>query len=116
MPAFIRAKYESDNGDIHPIRLSPQVYDVVSGTEPDGIVTSTVHAKQSKNDREYGLRARFIRIARAVGAPPDTYNQYAILPILRLQDFEAQDMNVNNTISYKGVTWTIVSTTKESKK
>jgi hypothetical protein len=116
MPAYVRAKYQADNADIHPIRLSPQVYAFATSSEPTGGTTTSIHAKQSKSDREFGVRARFLRVARTVGTAPNTFIQYANLPVLTLAAFESATYADGQTLSYKGTTWEIVSHTKESKK
>lgn len=116
MPAYVRAKYQADDETVHPIRLTPQVYAVATSSEPAGAPNSNIHAKQSKSKREFGLRARFITIGRVRGAAPDTFSEYATIPILTRAAFDSATYTTGAVVSYKGQNWTIVGSTPESAK
>lgn len=116
MPSYARAKYQADDDAIHPIRLSPQAYAVASANEPAGAPNSNIHAKQSKSKREFGLRARYITIARSRGTAPDTFSEYANIPILTVTAFNSATYTTGAAITYKGSSWTVVSATPESAK
>lgn len=116
MTAFVRAKYAADDDTIHPIRLTPQVYASTSGSEPTGAPTSKIHAKQSKSKREFGIRARYVTLGRTRGTAPDTFVEYANLPILTLAAFTSASYATGAVVTYKGQSWTVVGSTPESTK
>ena len=114
MAAFVKARYSANNEEIHPIRLAPDVYAIAVSSEPTGGNTSKIHAKQSKTKREFGLRARYITIARTRGTGNDTFVEYANIPILTLAAFESATYAIDAVVNYKGVPWRVVSSTPES--
>lgn len=105
-------RYEGDNGQIHPIRVSPQTF-AVSGGPPAGATTSRIKAKMSKTNREHGLRPRHIIIAKNVGTEVDPVQKYARIPILTLDTFNSAPYSEGAPFTYNlTADWTIVS--KES--
>lgn len=116
MNAYTRAKYQSDAGQQHPIRLSNLAYIAVGPTEAVGVINNPIHAKQSKAKREFGLRARHIVLARTVGVLPNTYTEYARLPLLSRAAYASAEYADGAEIEYRGVTWEIIAHVPESSK
>lgn len=112
MAAFVTTKYESESGEIHPIRLNP-VSVTPAGTAPAGAVTSSISAKVSRSRREFGLRPRGINVSLTVGAAPDTFKRTAFIPILLASAWNTGNNVKGGTVSYKGGSWTVTSLSPE---
>lgn len=108
MANLIRTFYEAKNGAIHNMLLKAAT-EAVAGTEPSGPATSAIRATVSKTNREAGLRARGIRIARLVGTAPDQFYKYAFIPLRSKADEADVTYNPGNPFTYNGSTWTIVA-------
>lgn len=91
--AFVRSRYESDDGEIHPIRVQPETLSANVGAVnagAAGAATSSLSAKARGGNREYGLKARSVTVA-FTGSVPDDYepgNTYRI-PILTQATYDA---------------------------
>ena len=107
MVAFVDTLYESDSGEIHPIRLTP-AYAAVAGTPPTGPATSDINAKVTKANTEFGIRPRRVRLSRTVGTAPDTFRRYATLAVLTLTDFNSAAFAKGATITIDGIAYTII--------
>lgn len=79
--AFKVTKYESDAGDIHPIRINTTT-ESAAGTPPSGDVDNDIRVKITKTNREYGLRPRYVVVARTVGTAPNQFKRYRKIPML----------------------------------
>jgi hypothetical protein len=110
MAKFERGKYQSNGGDIHPIRISEDRY-AAAGTPPAGDVNSSIRVKISKNNTEFGIRPRGLRLARELGTDPDTFTKYTFLPVLTQTAWEG--FSENEEVEIDGVTWTVVSKVPE---
>lgn len=112
MANFIRTKYQADDGTVHALRLS-QAKSVIAGAAPAGAVNSSVKAKVSKSNREFGIRPRGVTIAMEVGADPDTFQKYAFIPILTETVYESAAYQLNANLTYDGDVWQIISRVAE---
>lgn len=112
MPANIRTKYETDDGDIHPIILKPATY-TVAGAPPTGAVTQNIKAMVSKGKRMYGIRPRGLTLGRTVGTDPDTFTKTRFLPILTPADFALAGNQIGSTITIGGVAWVVIGRNAE---
>lgn len=101
--AFVSTRYQADNGDIHPIRLSLETA-AAAGAAPTGDITSPIRAKVSKTNREFGLRPRGLVLSRDVGTAPDIVKRYKFLPILTATAFQ----NPPGGYTINGVAWEVV--------
>lgn len=110
--AFTTTKYEADNGDIHPIRIDSTRI-AAAGTAPTEAQTSSVFAKISKTNREFGLRPRGLRLVRTVGTAPDTFKKYTFLPILTEAAFGGTGSSVGSEITIDTVVWTVAAKVPE---
>lgn len=108
MTTFTNGKYESDSGDIHPIRLDPLRY-AQAGTEPTGNINNDIKVKVSKTDREFGIRPRGVTLAREIGTAPDTFKKYSFLPILLASEFGNTSFAIGATITIDGVAWEVIA-------
>jgi hypothetical protein len=112
MVAFSNTKYESDSGDIHPLRISPTVLGA-AGTPPTGAVSNSIKVKVSKTNRSYGIRPRGVRLSRTVGTDPDTFKRYKFIPVLTPTAFNGASFALNGTVSINSVVWTITGKVPE---
>jgi len=103
-----RAKYEAESGDVHSMRLSAAKI-ALGGAEPTGAVDDNVVAKVSKSNREFGLRPRYVIIARVAGTAPDTFTKYANIPVLTQAAWNSAAFAIGVEISYAGFTWEITA-------
>lgn len=106
MAAFTNTKYESEEGDIHSLRLTP-AYAAVAGTEPQGNVTNKIPAKVTKGNREFGLRPRGVRLFRTLGTGEDTFKRYAFLPLRSEADDDLPAYQEGATVTIGTVVWTV---------
>jgi hypothetical protein len=104
-------KYASDGGSIHSLQLSAGKAAVASNTVPSGAVDSSIKAKISKSNREFGLRPRGVTMQLSVtggsGANAVTKIRYMFLPILEQTVFDGATFAIGTTHTYKGATWTV---------
>lgn len=113
MTAFPKGtKYESDDGDIHPIRISAKVL-AAAGTAVTGAINNNIPAKVSKGNREFGLRPRGVRIGKLVGTDPDQFTKYAFIPVLQKVNYGTTPFVLGGSITYDGSTWTVVGLVQE---
>lgn len=105
--AFTVSKYESDGGDIHPIRVQPETIAAFANAAPAGAVSSDISAVVSLTRRQRGLRPRYISV-KFTAAPPDGYATGTVykLPILTEAVFDG--LNIGGTGTYLGTACVIV--------
>lgn len=98
--AFRNKKYESDAGDIHPIRISSG-YEAAAGAEPSGEINNDIKVKVTKTNREHGLRPRLVVVSRTVGTGDNTFKRYARIPMLTEAAYDAFAVPISiNGLSY----------------
>ena len=108
MAVLTKTKYESDLGSIHPISVTGDRFLVV-GTPPTGSVDSSIKAKISKSNKEYGLRPRGVMLEKVFGAEPDTFKKYTFLPVLTAAEWASATFAIGGTITIGGEVWIISS-------
>lgn len=106
MPAFVNTFYESDQGDIHPMRLTPD-YAAVAGTAVAGPANNKIPAKVTKGNREFGLAPRGVRIFRTFSAGGETFKRYGFLPLRTPEDASGDTYAEGASVSIGGTAWTI---------
>ena len=107
-----RAKYEADNGQIHLLTLDADRL-AEAGAPPTGTSNSSIRAKISKTNREYGIRPRGVRLARTVGTAPDTFTKYSFLPVLTPAAFNGTGFTLGGTVTIGGTAWEIIARVTE---
>lgn len=110
MAKFTRGKYQSDQGSIHPIRMDEDRY-AAAGAAPSGAADSEVKVKISKNNTEFGIRPRGLRLALEETSGTVTSTRYSFLPVLTPTAFAA--FSVNGTVTIGEDDWTIIAKTPE---
>lgn len=110
--AFTTTKYESDDGVIHPIRLSSDRV-ASAGTAPTEPVSSNAYAKISKSNREFGIRPRGVRLVRTLGTAPNTFKKYSFLPVLTAETWDGAEFDPGATITINTVAWTVAARVPE---
>lgn len=116
MGKTVTKKYEADNGDIHPIRLSTGVAGITGNTEPSGSTTSDISAEVSKSGRTLGLHARYVTAYKTVGTAPDTFHRFQKFTILQKSVFDGNTFKKGATFTYGGDTWTVSGKENETVK
>lgn len=105
-------KYESDDGEIHAIRLT-SAYLAAAGTAPSGGVTSDIIAKVSKSNREFGIRPRGVRLKRTIGTAPNQFQKYSFLAVLTPTAYDSAAFAKDAEITIDGIEWTVASKVPE---
>lgn len=113
---FVRSRYESDAGNVHPIRVQPETIAATIGsanTAPAGTIDLSISAKVSGGRRELGLIARKVRLA-FTGAAPTGYAEDSIVSIPILTPTVYDGIAVGTTGTYLGAAVEVVGKTPES--
>jgi hypothetical protein len=97
--AFQIAKYESDLGTIHRIRIQPETLMGAANPQPAGAVNSPLSAKRSLTRRSVGLRPRFITV-KVPATPPAGYKAGSTLVIPILTAAAHAGFQVGNDVTY----------------
>ena len=67
MGSIANYKYETDAGSIFKVRMDGDaVLDSIRGTAPQGNYTEEMHVQVSKNDKEVGIRPRYVLFGREI--------------------------------------------------
>lgn len=116
--AFVRSKYESDEGSIHPIKVQPETLSATLGgaNSPPAADTDTdISARVTGGNRELGLRARSVSV-KFTATPPDGYKEDQVyrIPILTPARWDA--ITKSTTGTYLGVACQVVGKTPENVK
>jgi len=98
---FVSTKYEADSGDIHPIRIGDENV-AFAGAAPSGEIDNDIRVKVTKTNREFGLRPRYVVLARTVGTTPNDFKRYKRVPMLTQQAWEDAEV----PIEIGGDNWT----------
>ena len=112
MPAYINGLYESNSGEKHPIRLSPD-YFAAAGAPPAEPATSDINVKVSKTNKEFGIRPRRVRLARIVGTGDESFRKYATLAVLTPTAFASDAFAKGATITIGDNDYEIVAKQEE---
>lgn len=115
--AFVKTKYEADNGEIHPCKVQPETLAANLGSvnaAPAGAVTIGIKARSTGGNRAYGIKMRAVSV-RFTGAVPDDYEPGQILriPVMTLAVFNAIEADVT-TGTYLGQPILVVGKIKEA--
>lgn len=112
---FLNAFYEADDGEITPIRIQSETASAAftpGGTNaiPAGPATGPI-TRVGGSRREYGRKARSVRISSS--APPTGYkaNSPISLPILQPGVYAA--IKRGGAVTYLSTTWTVVGKSPE---
>lgn len=110
---FRIGKYETNDGEIHPIRVQPETIDGDNPLPGAGITKST-YARVTGSKRAYGLKARYATYSLEIGTDADYSGAkvYAKVPYFLASAWIA--LNVGSTVTYQGKAWEVVSKTDES--
>lgn len=101
MSSFTTVKYQSNAGDIHPLRVRSTFVSAI-GSQPSGSIDSDINARTRKNSRQYGLRVRGWRLYRIIGSGANQFRRYTFLPKLTQSEYNEA---FPETISISGVDW-----------
>lgn len=111
---FILSKYETDGGDIRPIRIQPETL-TVGDNDPPAAGADGPFVKISGSKRSYGLHPRKVTLSRQVGsADYGVAKSYA--RVVMLTPTAYGEAVIGSTVAYAGVDWIIASKTDETVK
>ena len=103
---FIRTKYESNAGTIHPIRLQPETVAAYENEAPTGAINSPISAVVSLTRRQRGLRPRYISVVLTAAKPDYKAGTIYKIPILSATKFA--EIEVGEAGTYLGVAAEVV--------
>jgi hypothetical protein len=111
------AKYESNNGSVHAIRVQPETLQLsIGGTanaSPAGDVDSPFRARVGRSNGGYGLKPRAVTV-RFTGTPPTGYKAGETYRVPVMQSTLWDTANAGTVCEYLGVAGVVVSTSPES--
>lgn len=108
MGKFLKGKYQANDGGVHPIRISADAASLTIDNW-EGLTMSQaqrVYCRRSR--REFGFVARQWVLNRTISAGGYDLELYTTVPCLILNDWKDTSRLVNDTVTYKGATWTII--------
>jgi hypothetical protein len=111
--SFVFANYETDLGDIRPIKVQPETIAGAWNAEATGnAVGSLVRVGGGK--RRIGLKARSVTLKIDVGAPVQGYQATRTirLPVLTLAAYQA--LAIGDKVEYDGATYTVSGASPQS--
>ncbi len=107
------AKYETDTGVVHPIRIQPETpsltLNAVANAQPAGAVGSNLpSARVSSGRNSFGINARLVRF-RFTGTLPPGYamNGILTLPVLTPTAFNSFGKSQTGTYTLEGTDYDI---------
>lgn len=108
--AFTISKYETNDGEIHPVRVQPETlacqFGSTANAAPAGAVTDNQRAKVTKGAREYGIGCRTVTITFGEN-PPDEYRPYAYITLPVLQESVWDAITDGSAVTYLGTAGTV---------
>lgn len=111
---YLRARYETDSGFIHPCRVQPETVVGTVNPQPAGTVNREGTVNMTPSRRRNGISARYVTITWNEGAaPPAGYDPRGVLrlPILTPAAFGA--IVTGQTFSYLGSTVIVIGKNPE---
>lgn len=99
---FVRSRYESNSGEIYPIRIQPETLALQIGTTanaaPTGAITAEVSARANGSRRTLGMNARTVTVA-FTAAPPEGYatNTTLTIPVLTPELWDSASKGTTGT-------------------
>lgn len=114
--ANLNIVYFSDSNTRYLIRMSQEKINLFGNNSGVGqTATTPLRAKVSRSARGYGIRPRRITLNKVslvtVGNTQVTATRYAIIPVVRRQDFDS--VALGSVVTYKGQQWTVVNKSGE---
>lgn len=101
-------QYQSDAGDVHILRMSSARAAVAGSTAATGD-SSSIRAKISKSNTEYGIRPRGVKLSRVVGTGDDASRKSSFLPVLTPTDFASAAFSIGGSITIGTIEWEIIA-------
>jgi len=113
---FVRSKYESNSGEIYPIRVQPETLALTiaatANAAPAGAVTAEVSARANGSRRTLGMNARTVTVA-FTATPPDGYATNTTLTVPVMQPALWDNATRGATGTYLGVAVEVVGKSPE---
>lgn len=102
-------KYASNDGTrIYAMKLSSAKAEI-AGTAPTGAVTEPIRAKVTRSKRENGFKPRYVTATTPNGATVGSTVAFETFPVLTKSAFDGSTFALGATLTYKTLTYTIVS-------
>lgn len=117
---FTISKYETDDGDIRPIRVQEETITMtiggVANAAPGGAVTDSGRVRVSGGNRRIGLKARNVTIAFNEEGAPDGYKVDSPITLPILTEAVWDGITDGETVSYLGGTGRVLGKGREAGK
>lgn len=115
--SFSDFKYEGDDGEIYLVRMDNDLQAAIAtNVEPTGNVTKPFHLLTTGSNRRFGIIPREIIATRTFGTAPDIGVKRIAVTILTPAVIEGDPpaVNIGDTFTYSGNTWTVASLVGET--
>lgn len=113
---LVGAKYEADDGSIHPIRIQDETASATIGgaanAQPSGAVDSPISAEVGGSRRGIGLKARTVTIGWTAD-PPTGYAEGSKVKIPVLTTARYNAIQKGAVVSYQGTAGVVISKSPE---
>lgn len=112
--SYVRARYETDSGQIHPCRVQPESIIATINPLPAGQVTNEGSVNMTPSRRRNGISARYVTLTWNEGAtPPTGYKPGGFLRLSILTPTAYQSLVTGQTFQYQGSTVVVVGKNPE---
>lgn len=106
MAQFVRAKYETNSGEIYRTRVETTTITAANPQPSGNYSDSRVYVYVGESNRKAGISARGVRLRRALGTVAGrTVYAFSFRPVLTQAAFAA--LNLDQTLTFDGVEWTV---------
>lgn len=113
--AFVSSKYESNAGDIYPVRVQPETLTLALGsatnTAPTAAADQTIRAKVSGSRRSYGVHCRTVTVQFTADKTDYVENGKVTIPWLQQDSWE--ELVPDATGTYLGTACKLVGKSPE---
>lgn len=100
---YLRAKYETDVGGVHPCRIQPETLAGAYNPQPAGAIDSAGSVNMTPSRRRNGISARYITIAwNDPASVPQGYDPRGTLRLPILTPAKFNGILVGEVFSYLG--------------
>lgn len=111
--SFVTARYETDGGDVRPVKVQPET--IIAGTNPEGTGTLLgTLVRVSGGKRRIGLKARSMTLKQNLGAPINGFQptRTITLPVFTPASFAT--LTIGQAVTYSGSAWEVSGRSPES--
>ena len=117
--AFVDVKYEGDDEDVYIVRMDADLQSAITANaEPAGAITKPWHLATSPGRRNFGINPRNVVATRTLGTAPDIRTKRVVVTVLQPSHIKGDPppINIGDTFTYAGNTWTVASVNGETER